>query len=147
MITVKGSQAATRPRADSSFHGGSRRGGYGHGLAVDLVSVKGETRMQRFASSDELWKWVDAHEKALGIGRPYRDRDPPHVGPIDGKEYAAKRGRATVQKAGLQTKKRVLAARNDPGAIKRAKPATPSTVSSLQKPKVSSLQKRASEQR
>lgn len=87
--------------SDSSYHGGSRRGGYGHGLAVDLVSVKGETRMQRFASSQELWKWIDAHEKELGIGRPYLDRDPPHVAPIDGREYAAKRGRPTVQKAGL----------------------------------------------
>jgi hypothetical protein len=87
--------------SDSSYHGGSRRGGYGHGLAVDLVSVKGETRLQRFASSEELWKWIDAHEKELGIGRPYLDRDPPHVAPIDGREYAAKRGRPTVQKAGL----------------------------------------------
>jgi hypothetical protein len=87
--------------SDSSYHGGSRRGGYGHGLAVDLVSVKGETRMQRFASSEELWKWIDAHEKEFGIGRPYLDRDPPHVTPIDGKEYAAKRGRPAVQKAGL----------------------------------------------
>ena len=26
--------------SDSSYHGGSRRGGYGHGLAVDLVSVR-----------------------------------------------------------------------------------------------------------
>ncbi len=87
--------------SDSSYHGGSRRGGYGHGLAVDLVSVKGETRMQRFASSEELWKWVDAHEKEFGIGRPYLDRDPPHVTPIDGKEYVAKRGRPAVRKAGL----------------------------------------------
>jgi hypothetical protein len=86
---------------DSSFHGGSRRGGYGHGLAVDLVSVKGETRLQRFASSEELWKWIDAHETELGVGRPYRDRDPPHVAAIDGKEYAAKRGRPAVRKAGL----------------------------------------------
>jgi hypothetical protein len=91
--------------SDSSYHGGSRRGGYGRGLAVDLVSVRGETRMQRFASSEELWKWIDAHEKELGVGRPYRDRDPPHVGPIDGKEYAAKRGRASVQTAALQKKK------------------------------------------
>ena len=87
--------------SDSSYHGGSRRGGYGHGLAVDLVSVKGETRIQRFASSEELWKWIDAHEKEFGIGRPYLDRDPPHVAPIDGKEYAAKRGRPKVQRAGL----------------------------------------------
>jgi hypothetical protein len=87
--------------SDSSYHGGSRRGGYGHGLAADLVSVKGETRVQRHASSEELWKWIDAHERDLEIGRPYRDRDPPHVGPIDGKEYIAKRGWANVQRAGL----------------------------------------------
>ena len=91
--------------SDSSFHGGSRRGGYGHGLAVDLVSVKGETRLQRFAVSEELWKWIDAHEKELGVGRPYLDRDPPHVAPIDGKEYVAKRGLPAVRNAGLQTKK------------------------------------------
>ena len=93
--------SGNKAASDSSYHGGSRRGGYGHGLAVDLVSVKGETRMQRFASSEELWKWIDAHEKEFGIGRPYLDRDPPHVTPIDGKEYAAKRGRPAVRKAGL----------------------------------------------
>ena len=91
--------------SDGSYHGGSRRGGYGHGLAADLVSVKGETRMQRYASSKELWKWIDAREKELGIGRPYLDRDPPHVGPTDGKEYAVKRGRANAQRAGLHRKK------------------------------------------
>jgi hypothetical protein len=41
-----------------------------------------------------LWKWIDAHEKELGIGRPYLDKDPPHVGPIDGKEYVEKRNAA-----------------------------------------------------
>ena len=87
-LIASGNKAAS----DSSFHGGSRRGGYGHGLAADLVSVKGEARLERFASTVELWKWIDAREKELGIGRPYLDRDPPHVGPIDGKEYAAKRG-------------------------------------------------------
>ena len=90
--------------SDSSYHGGSRRGGYGHALAADIVSVKGENRAQRNASSEELWKWIDAHEKELGIGRPYLERDPPHVGPIDGKEYADKRGRTALQKLGLLTK-------------------------------------------
>jgi hypothetical protein len=93
--------------SDSSYHGGSRRGGYGHGLAADLVSVKGETRLQRFASSVELWKWIDAHEKELGIARPYLDRDPPHVGPIDGKEYADKRGGARAKLLRLATVRRV----------------------------------------
>jgi hypothetical protein len=86
----------------SSYHGGSRRGGYGRGVAADLVSVKGDTRLQRFEASKELWKWIDAHEKELGIGRPYRDRDPPHVGPIDGKEYAIKRGPRHMRNAGWQ---------------------------------------------
>src|SRR5207253_8155339 len=84
--------AGNKAASDSSYHGGSRRGGYGHGVAADLVSVKGETRAQRLSSSEILWKWIDAHEKGLGVGRPYLDRDPPHVGPTDGKEYAAKRG-------------------------------------------------------
>jgi hypothetical protein len=118
--------------SDSSYHGGSRRGGYGRGLAADLVSVKGDTRMQRYLASQELWKWIDAHEKELGIGRPYLGRDPPHVGPIDGKEFAAKRGRANVQKAGLETKKRPLAMPNEPGPTKRAGPEKPSRVSNLQ---------------
>ena len=89
--------------SDSSYHGGSRRGGYSHGLAADLVSVKGETRLQRFASTVELWKWIDAREKELGIGRPYLNRDPPHVGPIDGTEYAAKRGGPRAKVAGSAT--------------------------------------------
>jgi hypothetical protein len=131
--------------SDSSYHGGSRRGGFGHGLAADLVSVKGETRMERWVSSDELWKWIDAHEKELAIGRPYRDRDPPHVGPIDGKEYAAKRALANVKKAGSQTKKAQTARletkkpgpidRDDPDTTKRARPEKSSS-------KVSSLQSR-----
>jgi hypothetical protein len=87
---------------DSSYHGGSRRGGYGHGLAADLVSVKGETRAERCTWSEILWKWIDAHEKELGIGRPYLDKDPPHVGPIDGKEYADKRSAAKARLAGLK---------------------------------------------
>jgi len=85
--------------ADSSYHGGSRRGGYGHGLAADLVSVKGGTRAERCTWSESLWKWIDAHEKELGIGRPYLDKDPPHVAPIDGKEYADKRGPAKARLA------------------------------------------------
>jgi hypothetical protein len=35
---------------------------------------------------------IDAHGKEFGIGRPYLDKDPPHIAPIDGKEYADKRG-------------------------------------------------------
>ena len=93
--------SGNKAASDSSYHGGSRHGGYGRGQAADLVSLKGETRLQRYASSQELWKWIDAHEKELGIGRPYLDRDPPHVAPIDGKEYAAKRGHMLAQKRDL----------------------------------------------
>jgi hypothetical protein len=75
--------------ADRSYHGGSLRGGYGHGLAADVVSVAGANRAQRWVSTEALWKWIDAHGKEFGIGRPYLGRDPPHVAPIDGKEYAA----------------------------------------------------------
>jgi hypothetical protein len=95
---ASGNKAAT----DSSYHGGSRRGGYGHGLAADLVSVKGGTRAERCTLSEILWKWIDAHEKELGIGRPYLDKDPPHVAPLDGKEYADKRGSAKARLAGLK---------------------------------------------
>ena len=52
--------------------------------------------------SEILWKWIDAHEKELGIGRPYLDKDPPHVGPIDGKEYADKRGAAKARLAEMK---------------------------------------------
>ena len=75
--------------SNRSYHGGSSRGGYGYGLAADVVSVQGATRDERWAASEKLWKWVDAHGKDFGIGRPYLGRDPPHVGPVDGQEYAA----------------------------------------------------------
>jgi len=85
---ASGKKAAT----DSSYHGGSRRGGYGHGLAADVVSTKGATRAERWVTTDLLWKWIDEHGAQYGIGRPYLDRDPPHIAPTDGKEYVDKRG-------------------------------------------------------
>jgi hypothetical protein len=90
--------------SDRSYHGGSSRGGYGHGLAADIVSTKGDNRAQRWVSTEVLWKWVDANGKALGIGRPYLGRDPPHVGPIDGPEYISKRGVATDRKEAANAK-------------------------------------------
>src|SRR5437870_4030289 len=62
----------------NSYHGGSRRGGYGYGLAADVVSVKGETRSERCSSSERMWKWIDAHGKEFGIGRPYLDKPTAH---------------------------------------------------------------------
>jgi hypothetical protein len=96
-----------------SYHGGSLRGGYGHGMAADLVSVKGETRALRCASSEVLWKWIDAHGKEFGVGRPYLDRDPPHVGPIDGQEYVDKRGLARAKLARTETNKHEPSARSE----------------------------------
>ncbi len=107
-----------------SYHGGSAHGGYGHGLAADLVSVRGATRTEQCAFSDLLWKWIDAHGQEFGVGRPYRDRDPPHVGPIDGKEYAAHRLKGGTKHAALDHKKRHhLAAHNARGHSQRARTA------------------------
>ena len=38
--------------SDRSYHGGSFRGGYGHGLAADVVSVKGATKAERWISTE-----------------------------------------------------------------------------------------------
>ena len=105
---VSGPKAAS----DRSYHGGSLRGGYGHGLAVDLVSVKGETRAERSVYSESLWRWIDDHGKEFGIGRPYLHKDPPHVTPIDGEEYTAHRREAHGPHAGSEKKKRTLVARD-----------------------------------
>ena len=106
-----------------SFHGGSLRGGYGHGLAVDVVSAKGETRAERFTSSESLWKWIDVHGKEFGIGRPYLDKDPAHVAPTDGKEYAAHRGTNRLQAQLELNKRNLLAARDTHGLAKPARTA------------------------
>ena len=82
-----------------SYHGGSLRGGYGHGLAADIVSIKGASRGERLASSEILWKWVDDHGSEFGLGRPYLDRDPPHVAPIDGEEMARHRPGLKIRQA------------------------------------------------
>ena len=105
-----------------SYHGGSLRGGYGHGLAADIVSVNGATRAERLTASETLWKWVDAHGKEFGIGRPYLDRDPPHVGPIDGKEYADHHPGMKARQARAAAKPHSkLASRDERGAPKRAR--------------------------
>ncbi|WP_409363012.1 peptidase M15 [Bradyrhizobium lablabi] len=114
--------------SDRSYHGGSSRGGYGHGLAADVVSVSGATRDERWSSSEKLWKWIDAHGKEFGIARPYLNRDPPHLAPTDGKEYAAHRGGKT-QTAGLSAKKHSrVAVRDNHRAAKRPKTARSSKV-------------------
>jgi hypothetical protein len=108
--------------SNRSYHGGSSRGGYGHGLAADIVSVEGGTRDERWASSEKLWKWVDAHGKEFGIGRPYLGRDPPHVAPVDGQEYAAHNHGS--KHAGSAVKKvKHVAIRDDPSLAKRPRAA------------------------
>jgi hypothetical protein len=127
---ASGLKAAT----DRSYHGGSTRGGYGRGLAADIVSVKGNSRAQRWVSTEKLWKWVDANGKDYGIGRPYLDRDPPHVAPTDGQEYVSRRGGAKTQDAEAKIKKTQVAeakakkssrqaARNDRSKMQQAKTA------------------------
>ncbi len=105
----------------NSYHGGSRRGGYGYGLAADVVSVKGETRSERGSSSERMWKWIDAHGKEFGIGRPYLDKDPPHIAPIDGKEYADKRGvdPKAAEKEGTATGRDAKVAKSPQAVLQR----------------------------
>ncbi len=136
--------------ANRSYHGGSLRGGYGHGVAADVVSVKGATKAQRWVSTEILWKWIDANENQFGVGRPYLNKDPPHVAPIDGEEYASRRGTKTQHAEADVKKPTRLAARHDHdlakaknrkivragSAARTAKPGTPSgrpTVAALKR--------------
>jgi LAS superfamily LD-carboxypeptidase LdcB len=109
---------------DRSYHGGSFHGGYGHGLAADIVSVNGATRTQRLTSTETFWKWVDTHGPEFGIGRPYLGRDPPHVGPIDGKEYADHRlGMKARLAAAAKKPANQVALHDERGAAKRVRTA------------------------
>ena len=116
---ASGLKAAT----DRSYHGGSTRGGYGRGLAADIVSVKGNSRAQRWVTTEKLWKWIDANGKDYGIGRPYLDRDPPHVAPTDGQEYVSRRGGAKTQEAEAKPKKSTRVAVRDDRSKAKAKQA------------------------
>jgi len=111
--------------SNKSYHGGSSRGGYGHGLAADIVSVQGGTRNERWAASEKLWKWVDARGNEFGIGRPYLGRDPPHVAPLDGREYAAHSRGSKHARSDKKDAKRV-ASRHAPSPAKRPRMATAS---------------------
>jgi hypothetical protein len=131
--------------SNRSYHGGSLRGGYGHGLAADIVSTAGNNRAQRWASTEVLWKWVDANGKALGIGRPYLDHDPPHVGPIDGPEYISKRGVATDRKEAANTRSKkthAVASTKPPKAQAKAQAAREQKSARSQKSAQSAAKKR-----
>ena len=92
---ASGLKAAT----ERSYHGGSFRGGYGRGLAADVVSVKGKTRAERWVSLKLLemdrCEWQGVRDRTT-----VSHRDPPHVAPIDGQEYASRRGGAKTQAGG-----------------------------------------------
>ena len=127
----QGIASGLKAASNRSYHGGSLRGGYGRGLAADIVSVNGANRAKRWASTETLWKWVDANGKQFGIGRPYLRFDPPHVGPIDGQEYTSRRGGGTkvadVKKRHRHTHTHVHVAHAKPAAVKRAVAAKPSS--------------------
>ena len=73
----------------------------GLGLSADVVSTNGATRAERWISTEVLWKWIDAHGEEFGVGRPYHDRDPPHLAPLDGEEYAKHNpGKVRIAKSG-----------------------------------------------
>jgi hypothetical protein len=114
----QGIASGLKAASNRSYHGGSLRGGYGHGLAADIVSVNGATRAKRWVSTEALWKWVDANGKQFGIGRPYLAYDPPHVGPIDGPEYASRRGGAKAAATDVKKRDR-KAAHAKPSKAKR----------------------------
>jgi len=149
----QGIASGLKAAVDRSYHGGSYRGGYGRGLAADIVSVKGASRAQRWVSTEKLWKWVDEHGKEFGIGRPYLNRDPPHVAPIDGKEYVSRRGVAKTQEAeakDVEAKRSKVteakgkrssreAARHDRGKAKHAKSTRATKLASAKAGKAASL--------
>ena len=122
----QGIASGLKAASNRSYHGGSLRGGYGRGLAADIVSVSGGSRAKRWVATEALWKWVDANGKQFGIGRPYLAYDPPHVGPIDGPEYASRRGGGKTTVADVKKRHRHVA-HAKPAAAKRAVAAKPSS--------------------
>ncbi|MEO6381706.1 MAG: hypothetical protein ABIO35_06835, partial [Nitrobacter sp.] len=122
----QGIASGLKAASNRSYHGGSLRGGYGRGLAADIVSVNGASRAKRWVSTETLWKWVDANGKQFGIGRPYLAYDPPHVGPIDGPEYASRRGGTKVAVADVKKRQKQVAQAR-PAAAKRQVAARPSS--------------------
>src|SRR5262249_39275978 len=61
---AKGNKAAP----DSSYHGGSRRGGYGHGLAADLGSVKARRVLRDARGGTFCGRGSTRTKKKVGLG-------------------------------------------------------------------------------
>jgi len=66
--------------SDISYHGGSRRGGYGPDSAAEVVSTQSATRAERWILRTMFGSGSMSTGRQYGIGRPYLDRDPPHIG-------------------------------------------------------------------
>jgi hypothetical protein len=86
--------------------------------------------MAELATSDGLHpknsgSGFDAHGKEFGIGRPYLGRDPPHVAPVDGQEYASHNHDSKHAGSDVKKVKRV-AIRDDPSLAKRPRAAAAS---------------------
>jgi len=66
--------AGFKAHGGNSQHGGSNAtGGYGHGRAIDITGVQGD--------SSAAWHWIDAHGAKFGLRRPMPGADPAHVQP------------------------------------------------------------------
>jgi len=66
--------AGFKAHGGNSQHGGSSAtGGYGHGRAIDITSVEGD--------SAAVWHWIDAHGAKFGLRRPMPGADPAHIQP------------------------------------------------------------------
>jgi len=80
----------------------SSRGGYGHGLAADIVSVQGGNARPAMGFLRKLWKWVDAHGRNSESGA-HISAGPAACRTGRGREYAAhNRG---LQAGGAEVKK------------------------------------------
>ncbi len=108
--------AGLSPGITSAF-----RDDYRQSIASGLKAASNRS----YHGGSSLWKWVDAHGKEFGIGRPYLGRDPPHVAPVDGQEYVAhNRG---SKHAGSEVKKvKRAATRDDPSLAKHPRAAAAS---------------------
>jgi hypothetical protein len=104
-----------------SYHGGSAHGGHGHGLAADVICIEGKDLSDQLAASEILWRWIDQHGKEFGIGRPYMNRDRPHLAPIDGVEYAHHRGVARHFASSRTRIRKRIAAAHDHRMFRRTK--------------------------
>ena len=66
--------AGFKAHGGNAQHGGSNAtGGYGHGRAIDITSVEGD--------SATVWHWIDAHGAKFGLRRPMPGADPAHIQP------------------------------------------------------------------